>query len=158
MQARPAEAAFFLNEAHWELMRAALNRIVPASGAFPGAGDLGIMSYVDAQIGRSAELRRLFARGVTQIDITSQELYTQEFRNLAEHQQDTVLRRVEAHNSEFFTALVTYTYSGYYSHSLIVRLLGLESHPPQPRGHELEPLDLSLLDRMKQRKPLYRPA
>jgi len=65
---------------------------------------------------------------------------------------------VEAHNSEFFSDLVTHTYSGYYCNPLIIRILSLDVRPPQPRGYELEPIDLSLLDRVRQRKPLYRPA
>ena len=158
MTTQPVEAACFFSDTQGALLRSVLNRIIPASGAFPGAGDLGVISYLDAVVGRSAELRRLFAHGVTQIDISSQELYAQAFRSLADHQQDALLRRVEAENSEFFSALVTHTYSGYYSDPRIVRLLGLDARPPQPRGYELEPLDLSLLDRVRQRKPLYRPA
>lgn len=152
------ESAFFLGDPQRELLRAMLNRIIPADGAFPGAGDLGVVGYIDAVIGRSAELRRLFAHGLTQIDVTSQELHAQGFMDLSEHQKDAVLRRVEADNSEFFSALLTHTYSGYYSNSLIMRLLGPDLRPPQPRGYELEPLDLSLLDQVRRRKPLYRPA
>jgi hypothetical protein len=158
MTTRPLETAFFFTNTQRELLRAILDRIIPASGAFPGAGDLGVVAYVDAVVGRSAELRPLFARGVTQIDITSQELYSQAFGGLSDHQKDAVLCHVEAKNSEFFSALVTNTYSGYYSNPLIIRLLGLDVRAPQPRGYELEPLDLSLLDRVRLRKPLYRPA
>jgi hypothetical protein len=158
MTSQPLETAFFFIDTQRELLRATLNRIIPASGAFPGAGDLGVVSYVDTVIARSAELRRLFARGLAQIDITSQELHAQGFMDLSEHQKDAVLRRVEANNSEFFSALLTHTYSGYYSNPLIIRLLGSDLRPPQPRGYELEPLDLSLLDRVRRRKPLYRPA
>jgi len=32
----------------------------------------------------------------------------------------------------------------------------MEGRPPQPRGYHLEPLDLSLLDDIKQRQPIYR--
>jgi hypothetical protein len=155
---QPLETAFFFIDTQLELLRATLNRIIPADGAFPGAGDLGVVSYVDAVIGRSAELRRLFARGLTQIDVTSQELYAQGFMDLSDPQKDAVLRRVEANNLEFFSALITHTYSGYYSNPLLIRLLGPDIRPPQPRGYELEPLDLSLLDRVRRRKPLYRPA
>lgn len=156
MNTRPSEPASFFMGTQRELLHAILNRIIPASGAFPGAGDLGVASYVDAVGGGSAELRRLFAHGVTQIDITSQELYAQAFLRLSDHQRDAVLRHVEAKHSEFFSALITHTYSGYYSNPLIIRLLGLDIRPPQPRGYELEPLDLTLLERVKQRAPLYR--
>jgi len=34
----------------------------------------------------------------------------------------------------------------------------MEGRPPQPRGYHLEPLDLGLLDNIKQRQPMYRQA
>jgi succinate dehydrogenase flavin-adding protein (antitoxin of CptAB toxin-antitoxin module) len=151
-------AQYFFVDTQRELLHGVLNRIIPAADAFPGAGDLGVVAYLDTVIGRSAELRWLFSRGVTQLDIISQELYAQAFGNLSDDQQDAVLRRVEATCPEFFAALVTHAYSGYYSNPLITRLLAIDVRPPQPQGYELEPLDLSLLDRVRQRKPVYRPV
>jgi hypothetical protein len=133
-----------------------LNRLVPASDDFPGAGDLGVASYVDTVVGRSAELKRLFAQGLTDIALASQALQGQDFFELAGDQKDVVLRQVETQQPAFFEALVQHTYSGYYSHPAVIRLLGLEARPPQPRGYHLEPLDLTLLDHVKQRGPLYR--
>jgi Gluconate 2-dehydrogenase subunit 3 len=158
MTAQSIETAAFFIDSQWELMGATLNRIIPSSGAFPGAGDLGVARYIDRVIGQAAELKRLFVQGMTQIDITSQEQYAQAFTSLSEQQQDGVLRQVESSHRKFFSALVTHAYSGYYSDPVILRLLGLEARPPQPRGHELEPLDLGLLEHVKQRAPLYKPV
>jgi hypothetical protein len=138
------------------LLSHVLNRLVPASDDFPGAGDLGVASYVDTVVGRSAELKRLFAQGLTDITLASQALLGQDFVGLADDQKDVVLRQVETQQPAFFEALVQHTYSGYYSHPTVIRLLGLEARPPQPRGYHLEPLDLTLLDHVKQRGPLYR--
>jgi hypothetical protein len=140
------------------LLNDVLNRLIPATDDFPGAGDLGVASYVDTVVGRSAELKRLFAQGLTHIAMTSQALQGQEFIDLADDRKDTVLRQVETLHPVFFEALVQHTYSGYYSHPTVIRLLGLEARPPQPRGYHLEPLDLTLLDRVKQHGPLYRQA
>lgn len=156
MASQPAETACFFTDAQRELLRAILNRLIPASGSFPGAGDLGIASYIEKVIGQSAELRRLFAQGLAQIEITCQPPSGQEFSDLSDHQKDTALRHVEATNPEFFGALVTHTYSGYYSNPVVIRLLGLEVRPPQPQGYKLEPLDLGLLDTIKERGPLYK--
>jgi len=152
------ESLVFFAAAQRELLVSVLNRIVPAAGAFPGAGDLGVASYLDRIVGQSAALRRLFAQGLVQITLMSQTQYAQPFTMLLEEQRDAVLRQVETTAPEFFEVLVTRTYSGYYSHPTIVRLLGMEGRPPQPRGHHLEPLDLSLLDNIKQRQPIYRQA
>ena len=140
------------------LLSAVLNRLIPATDDFPGAGDLGIASYVDTVVGRFAELRRLFAEGLTHIALASQARQGQEFIALADDHKDAVLRQVETLHPTFFEALVQHTYSGYYSHPTVIRLLGLEARPPQPRGYHLEPLDLTLLDSVKQRGPLYRQA
>jgi len=150
------ESPVFFAAAQRELLVSVLNRIVPAAGAFPGAGDLGVASYLDRVVGQSAALRRLFAQGLVQITLMSQTQYAQPFTMLSQEQRDAVLRQVETTAPEFFEVLVTHTYSGYYSHPTIVRLLGMEGRPPQPRGHHLEPLDLSLLDNIKQRQPIYR--
>jgi hypothetical protein len=106
----------------------------------------------------ASRLRRLFSQGIVQIDITGQQQYTQEFTSLSDHQKDGVLRHVESNHPKFFDALVTHTYSGYYSHPVVIRLLGLDVRPPQTRGYELEPLDLGLLEHVKRRIPLYKPV
>jgi hypothetical protein len=149
--------AFFV-ASQQTLLSHVLNRLIPATDDFPGAGDLGVASYVDTVVGRSAELRRLFAEGLTHITLTSQSLHGQEFIALAENHKDAVLRQVETLHPAFFEALVQHTYSGYYSHPTVIRLLGLEARPPQPRGYHLEPLDFTLLDNVKQRGSLYRQA
>lgn len=156
MTAQPAATASFFTDTQRELLHAILNRIIPASGSFPGAGDLGIASYIDKVIGQSVELRRLFAQGLAQIEIICQPPPGQEFSDLPDRQKDTVLLQVEATNPEFFGALVTHTYSGYYSDPAVIRLLGLEVRPPQPQGYKLEPLDLGLLDTIRQRGLLYK--
>ena len=151
------ESPAFFAAAQRELLMSVLNHLVPAAGAFPGAGDLGVASYLDRVVGQSAALKRLFAQGLVQITLTSKAQYALPFSALLEGQCEAVLRHVETTAPEFFEALVTHTYSGYYSHPTIVRLLGLEG-PPQPHGYHLEPLDLSLLDNIKQRQPIYRQA
>ena len=158
MTIQPPETASCFIAAQWELLVAILNRVIPASGAFPGAGDLGVASYIDRVTGQSAELKRLFVQGLTQTDITSQERYTQPFTSLSDQQQDSILHQIESHRRKFFGALVTHAYSGYYCNRAILRLLGLDVRPPQPRGHELAPLELGLLEHVKQRAPLYKPV
>ena len=149
--------SFFL-ETQQRLLTAILNRIIPADDRFPGAGDLGVASYLDAVIGRSADLRRLFGEGLGQIEIVSQERYGQGFLNLPESQQETVLRQVESTHAEFFATLVLHTYSGYYTHPEVVRLLGPDVRPPQPAGYHLEPFDHGLLESVQRRGPMYRDA
>jgi hypothetical protein len=154
----PAKQATFFVEAQRPVVTSMLNRIVPAGGDLPGAGDLDIASYLDAVIVPSTDLKRLFAEGVAQVEIASHTCYGRPFTELSGDQQDGILHEAESADPEFFAALVLHTYSGYYSHPRVIRLLGLDVRPPQPRGYDLEPLDPRLLDRVRQRRPMYREA
>jgi hypothetical protein len=158
MGAQTAKTPSFFTEAQRPLLCTILNRLVPASGDFPGAGDLSIAGYLDRLVGQSIELRRLFAQGMVQVEMFSQEQYAEAFMNLPDDQKDAVLRHVEARNPEFFSSLVAHTYSGYYSHAAVLRLLSLDARPPQPQGYDLEPFDPNLLANVKRRGPMYRPA
>ena len=69
-----------------------------------------------------------------------------------------MLRAVESESPAFFGELVRLTYVGYYSRPRIAAALGLEARPPQPLGFELEQADLSPLDNVRKRGPVYREA
>jgi hypothetical protein len=156
MAAEAERMAILFSKSQFQLVTSILNRIIPASGDLPGAGELGVAHYLERAIGPSAELKRAFAAGLTQISLESQHQHAEEFSTLSSEQQDTLLRHMEASAPAFFAALVFHTYRGYYSHPLVLQRLGLEARPPQPRGHHLEPFDLRLLDTMQTRTPLYR--
>ena len=135
-----------------------LDRIVPSAGKRPGAGQLGVAEYLDRTVGASAELKKLFSRGLAQIEMTSHSRHSSEFADLSADQKDGVLSEVESAEPKFFEALVLQTYNGYYTDSGVLELLGLEARPPQPRGYEVEPGDLTLLENVKKRGKVYRDA
>ena len=150
------KAPSFFIDAQLELMWGVLDRIIPPADNFPGAGDLGVTNYVDRVVGESEDLKRLFARGLTQIATNGEAQGPEGFAGLPDEQKDAVLRQVESEDPEFFQALVRHTYNGYYTNPRIIELLGLEARPPQPKGYQLEPGDLSLLERVKKRGQAYR--
>jgi hypothetical protein len=137
------------------MIRAVLNRLIPADGGFPGAGELDLLDHLDRSACSSAETRRMFVEGMRQIGVES-ERRARAFEDLTPAEQDAVLRHVEGERRSFFEALVGQAYQAYYSHPAIVGLLGLEARPPQPLGHALPPFDVTLVRSMSQRAPLYR--
>ncbi len=56
----------------------------------------------------------------------------------------------------FILPLTLHVYTGYYQHPRVVEALGLEARPPHPKGYEMQPNDLSLLDAVRRRPRLYR--
>jgi len=51
---------------------------------------------------------------------------------------------------------VEQTYLGYYTRPEVHTVIGFESRPPHPLGHQLPPFDPALLDRQRQRAPFWR--
>ena len=84
--------------------------------------------------------------------------FSREFYALTEEEKVRVLRDVEAEHPSFFEMLVLHAYAGYYVNPKVIGLLGLEARPPQPQGYQLEPFDVELLGRVKERGKVYRDA
>ena len=138
-----------------ELLRLVLDRLVPADGGFPAAGDLGIGAYLEQVAGATPAARRLFVEGLRQIAMASEGARPDGFAALTGDEQDAVLDRIEREQPGFFEALVRQTYSGYYSHTAVLGLLG-EDVPPQPRGHRVDPFPLGLVERARRSAFTYR--
>ena len=149
--------ARFLSGEQRTLLNAILDRLIPAEGEMPGAGEAGGAEHIDAIAGGSARLARLFAAGLRSIESTTSRRGAS-FTEMTSDQQDEILRGMEANKSAFFETLLLHTYNGYYSNPRVVEALGLEPRPPQPRGHEVEVGDFSSLEVVQSRGQAYREA
>ncbi len=134
-----------------DLLALVLDALVPASDGFP-AGSVAL-DHVLAMAAASADLGAVLTRGLQAIDETGSG-----FARLDADERESALARVEGTHTALFDALVRHTYDGYYSHPEVLRRLGLEPGPVQPRGHRIETADLPDLGRVIARGPIYRPA
>ncbi|MHC4709171.1 MAG: gluconate 2-dehydrogenase subunit 3 family protein [Planctomycetota bacterium] len=142
-----------------DLLRDVLDEIIPASedGRFPGAGRLGVGERLTTMLAERPELEPLFEAGLASIRRRAEERDAAGFGALPRSERVAVLREVEASEPAFFGIVLMQAYLGYYSHRQVADLLGVQS-PPQPDGYDLEPGDLSLLDPVRRRPPMYREA
>ena len=149
--------ARFLSGEQWALLNAILDRLIPAEGLMPGAGEAGATYHIDAVAGESARLARLFAAGLRSVESAAARRGSS-FIDMTGDQQDEILRGIESNKSAFFETLLMHTYNGYYSNPQVVEALGLEPRPPQPRGHVVEVGDFRSLDAVQSRGQAYRDA
>jgi hypothetical protein len=156
-QPTPPAAPPILDAQQRALLRAALNRIVPArpDASLPGAGDLDVPARIERTLAVSAKLRRLFLDGLATIAVTCPDA---PFIDLDPARQTAVLLQVEQRSPAFFVALVEHTYRGYYTHPAVCASLGEGARIPQPHGHQLQPFNPDLLLQQRQRAPFWRPA
>jgi len=136
----------------------ALDEIIPASpdGRMPGAGELDLAGAIAAALAATPDLVRVIARGVAALEDFAASRHGQRFAALAPPEQTALLRALESSEHSFPPILMIYTYAAYYQHPRIVAAFGLEPRAPHPRGYEMEPNDLSLLDPVRRRPKMYR--
>jgi len=89
------QGAFF-NEQDAETVAAFTERLMPSAPGKPGAGDAGVLNYIDlALAGAYADLQDFYRRGLAQLDAHCRKTYGAPFVRLAAAQQDEVIRELE---------------------------------------------------------------
>ena len=152
----PEETQIF-SQGQIQTLSAALNRIIPAQGDMPGAGDLGLARFVEGSASASPGKTRLFTQGLSTIEVTSSRMTGKEFTQATGQEQDQTLQTVESSNGPFFDELVRQTYNGYYTNPDVFSAMGYSIPQPDTNG-EPELLDERLLENQLQRAPFWTKA
>jgi hypothetical protein len=136
-------------------LAAVLDCLIPACPArgLPGAGALGLASYVAARLGDALALIR---PGLAALDAGAQARAGTRFTALERPLRDEILRAHAARDPGFLPALLFHGYAGYYQSGPVLEALGMEGRPPHPKGYEIGPDDAHLLDPVRARLPFYR--
>jgi hypothetical protein len=128
-----------------------LDEIVPpsADGRLPGAGTLGLAGAVEGFLQRTSGAVSGLARALEALGAAG-------FAVLPTAQRAQALHDFEAKSPGLLPSLIAPTYVCYYQEPRVWVALGLEPRPPHPKGHVLEPGDLSLLEAVRRRGKIYR--
>ena len=142
-----------LTSAQRATLSAVLDEIIPPSqgGRLPGAGALGLAGGVERFLQRTPGAVAGLAR-------TLDALAAERLATLAAAERTLALHDFEAKHPGFVPSLIAPTYVSYYQEPRVLEALGLEPRPPHPKGHVLEPGDLTLLDAVRRRGRIYRDA
>lgn len=134
-----------MDETKKTLLAAVLDTIIPpsADGRMPGAGEL-----LGDAFAQRAELAPLLDAGLDALEPG--------FAQLPADARRAALEATAALAPAFLPTLVAQGFVAYYQDPRVREGLGLEARPPFPRGYELEAGDLSILDPVRQRDPIYR--
>jgi hypothetical protein len=135
-----------------------LDEIIPrsADGRLPGAGEAGLVATIEEAQRKSPELRSAIDAGLSALGELLAIRGAEDLAAITEPERLEVMNELATRAPTFVPGLVFHTYVAYYQHDGVVLALGLEPRPPHPKGFELEEGDLSLLDPVRQRDPLFR--
>ncbi len=139
------------------LLTAVLDRLIPAEGDMPGAGQAGVAEYIDQAGSSSPRLAGVFAEALNDIDSAAAQR-GECFGEIPSDEQMKILRSIESDNPTAFGILLAAAYNGYYSNLAVNEALGLEARAPQPKGYEVEFGDFDSLKSVIARGRVYREA
>jgi hypothetical protein len=137
-----------------------LDGFVPrsADGALPGAGEMGLAADVDEALRRVPAIHAQVVESLAALDRLAARRGAPRFTALAAADQADVLGELSCTEHAFPPMLMVYTFGCYYKHPRVLAHYGLEARPPHPKGWAVEPTDLSLLEPVRRRGPIYRPC
>ena len=135
-----------------------LDAFIPrsADGTLPGAGELGIAADLDAALRRAPEMHAMVVAALAELDRLAVRRGAARFTALPPDEQQAALGELSSTERAFPPMLMLYTFGCFYKHPRILAHYGLPTRPPHPEGFRVAPSDLSLLDPVRARGPIYR--
>lgn len=134
-------------------LMALLDGIVPPRGDLPGAGGLDLQGAVMADArgsGREEDLHAILGE------------LPEGIGSMSPLERDACLRAVAERAPIPFASVVNMVYTAYYTDPRVLHALeqrtGYQASPPQPNGYRLASFDDQLLERARQRAPMWRRA
>jgi hypothetical protein len=137
---------------------ALLDTLVPPSldGRLAGAGALGLASDIRSMLDDNPGLEPVVESGLSAANARARARFDDDFAALDLDQRCKVIEEIADEQPGLVPALSFHTFVAYYQHASVLQGLGLEPRPPHPEGYAVDESDLSLLDPVRARKPLYR--
>lgn len=136
-------------------LRLIVGAMIPASDEFavPGADDPVIFDDILSIVKTNIDL---VGTGLDAVDAIAQSRFGTRLIDLDEVDRETVFMEFSQSPATPMRYLVTITAQCYYRDDRVMASLGMEARPPFPDGFEIPQGDLSLLDPVKERGPIWR--
>jgi hypothetical protein len=136
-----------------EALGALLSTLIPPDAArgLPGAGEVDFVAYM-----RDQNIESFVRDGLAQLDKDSVAKFQAPFGRLNPAQQADAVGITEKTNALFFRSFMKHVVQCYYQDDRVLRGIGTEARPPFPDGFHVDEGDLTLLEPVVERPPLYR--
>ena len=145
-----------LAQAERELLRAAMDQIIPAGDGMPAAGAVGGLDYLDHLSSQDSDIRADLERNLTALQQLCRQHLGKGFTAISQEGQLEALKRLEKQQPDTFASLRDYVYESYYTQPQVWKLIGYEFYPTNAAGPKMKPFDESVLAKVKRMPKLYR--
>ena len=136
---------------HSRLLEAIMDRMIPAVGDLPSAGQMGLIDEIVELAAKQKRFEDLFHSAITAFESKNPDFLTS-----SASVQDENQKTFELNTPEHFNTIRTIVYIVYYKDSRVHKRIGWDGQPPQPQGYEMDPWDESVLENARKREPFWR--
>lgn len=147
-----------LGQAERELLRAAMDQIIPAADGMPAASEMGGVEYLDRLASQAPDIRVDLEKALAAVQQIASEQSEKDFAALSSGDRIAILKELEKQQPEAFGSLRDYVYESYYTQPKVWKLIGYEFYPTNGAGPRMRPFDESVLAKVKKMPKLYREA
>lgn len=135
-----------------------MDLIIPEGDGMPCASQAGGLTYLEGVMQRDKAVAADITKGLAVAEAFSERSFQKPFRELAQQEQITVLRQMEADANGVFDLLRAYVYESYYTQPAIWKSIGYELYPTDHMGPHMKPFDEALIADVRKMPKLYRDA
>lgn len=139
-------------------LAALLDELLPPrpDGRLAGAGTLGLAPVLLRSVAEKPELRAVLGPGLEAWRTLLAERGGAQLAALAAHERAELLAALAARAPGLLPTLAFLGFVAYYQDPRVLEALGREPRPPFPEGYAIPAGDLSRLDAVRARGPIYR--
>ncbi len=161
-RAAPAQkekpSAAGLDQRQRELLRAAMDEIIPAGDRMPAASEVGGVEYLDQLAGKAPDIEKDLEKSLAALQELTRKETGKDFVSLSRADRAEALKKLEKQEPEAFGPLRDCVYESYYTQPKVWKLIGYEFHPTNQSGPRMRPFDESVVAKVKKMPKLYRAA
>ncbi|MGB9067862.1 MAG: gluconate 2-dehydrogenase subunit 3 family protein [Candidatus Acidiferrales bacterium] len=139
-----------------DLLRAAMDELIPAGDGMPAASEVGGLDYLDELASRDKQVAKELRESLTALEKLANRSSQKSFLALSRKQRVESLSLFEKEDAGAFKALREYVYEAYYLQPRVRTLIGYVNHPTNQVGPHVEPFDEAILAEVRKKPKYYR--
>jgi hypothetical protein len=151
-----SSATVALESRERDLLRAAMDEIIPAGDGMPAASEVGGVDYLDQLVSRDQQTAKKLRKSLSELEGFSKDRFKSSFLSLSHEQRVESLSSFEKGDAGAFKTLRDYVYEAYYVQPRVQILIGYEGHPTNEEGPHVKPFDEAILAEVRNKPRYYR--
>jgi len=144
------------NKLQREVLRCAMDEIIPATDGMPAASEVGGGEYLEGLAAQTPDIQKKLAKSLASLEALSQKQFDHGFVKHSRAKRVEILGRLEKAEPQDFAVLRDFVYESYYLQPQVWKIIGYEFYPTNQGGPHMKPFDDSVLAQVRKMGKLYR--